>query len=104
MTEGVVAWRSKFTRKGEGLEQGERTFVLKPFQVQAIYRFFARRGPGWAPRRSAGAESAAMDDLIADFLTETNESIADLDIALVQLEQRPDDRETLFQIFRLIHT
>jgi two-component system chemotaxis sensor kinase CheA len=45
-----------------------------------------------------------MDDLIADFLTETNESIADLDIALVQLEQRPDDRETLFQIFRLIHT
>jgi two-component system chemotaxis sensor kinase CheA len=45
-----------------------------------------------------------MDDLIADFLTETNESLADLDVALVKLEQTPDDRETLSLIFRLVHT
>ncbi len=45
-----------------------------------------------------------MDDLIADFLTETNESIADLDVALVKLEQTPDDKETLSLIFRLVHT
>jgi two-component system chemotaxis sensor kinase CheA len=45
-----------------------------------------------------------MDDLIADFLTETNESIADLDVALVKLEQTPDDKETLSLIFRLMHT
>src|SRR5689334_21814635 len=45
-----------------------------------------------------------MDDLIADFLTETNESIADLDVALVKLEQTPDDKETLSLIFRLKHT
>jgi two-component system chemotaxis sensor kinase CheA len=45
-----------------------------------------------------------MDDLIADFLTETNESIADLDVALVKLERTPDDRETLSLIFRLMHT
>ena len=32
-----------------------------------------------------------MYDLIADFLTETNESIADLDVALVKLERTPDD-------------
>ncbi|MEJ0018904.1 MAG: chemotaxis protein CheW [Acetobacteraceae bacterium] len=45
-----------------------------------------------------------MDDLIADFLTETNESIADLDVALVKLEQTPGDQETLSLIFRLVHT
>ncbi len=45
-----------------------------------------------------------MDDLIADFLTETNESIADLDVALVKLERTPDDHETLSLIFRLVHT
>jgi two-component system chemotaxis sensor kinase CheA len=44
------------------------------------------------------------DDLIADFLTETNESIADLDVALVKLERTPDDQETLSLIFRLVHT
>ena len=45
-----------------------------------------------------------MDDLIADFLTETNESLADLDVALVKLEQTPDDQDTLSLIFRLVHT
>ncbi len=44
------------------------------------------------------------DDLIADFLTETNESIADLDVALVKLERTPDDQATLSLIFRLVHT
>jgi len=45
-----------------------------------------------------------MDDLIADFLIETNESLADLDVALVTLEQIPDDAATLSLIFRLVHT
>ena len=45
-----------------------------------------------------------MDDLIADFLTETNESLADLDVALVKLERTPDDQDTLSLIFRLVHT
>src|SRR6202020_3682400 len=44
------------------------------------------------------------DDLISDFLTETNESIADLDVALVKLERTPDDKDTLSLIFRLVHT
>lgn len=30
-----------------------------------------------------------MDDLIADFLTETSENIADLDVALLKLERTP---------------
>ena len=45
-----------------------------------------------------------MDDLLADFLTETNESIAELDVALVKLERTPDDADTLSLIFRLVHT
>ena len=45
-----------------------------------------------------------MDDLIADFLTETNESMAELDVALVTLERTPDDAATLSLIFRMVHT
>jgi two-component system chemotaxis sensor kinase CheA len=45
-----------------------------------------------------------MDDLLADFLTETNESLAELDVALVTLERTPDDANTLSLIFRMVHT
>ena len=45
-----------------------------------------------------------MDDLLADFLTETNESLSELDGALLTLERTPDDAETLSFIFRLVHT
>jgi two-component system chemotaxis sensor kinase CheA len=45
-----------------------------------------------------------MDDLLKDFLTETAESIAELDTALIRLEQFPDDAQTLALIFRLVHT
>ena len=45
-----------------------------------------------------------MDDLLADFLTETNENLAELDVALVTLERSPNDENTLSFIFRLVHT
>ncbi len=45
-----------------------------------------------------------MDDLLGEFLAETNESLADLDVALVKLERTPQDGETLSLIFRLVHT
>jgi two-component system chemotaxis sensor kinase CheA len=45
-----------------------------------------------------------MDDLLADFLTETNENLAELDVALVTLERNPNDENTLSFIFRLVHT
>ena len=45
-----------------------------------------------------------MDDLLTDFLTETNESLAEADLALVRLEQEPSDAATLALIFRLVHT
>jgi two-component system chemotaxis sensor kinase CheA len=45
-----------------------------------------------------------MDDLISEFLTETTESLAELDLALVKLERTPNDSATLSLIFRLVHT
>ncbi len=45
-----------------------------------------------------------MDDLLADFLTETAEGLAGMDAALLKLEQTPGDAETLSLIFRLMHT
>ena len=45
-----------------------------------------------------------MDHLIRDFLTETTESIGQVDNDLVALEQRPDDGELIGRIFRLVHT
>jgi two-component system chemotaxis sensor kinase CheA len=45
-----------------------------------------------------------MDDLIADFLAETHEGLAALDVALLKLEKAPDDKPTLSEIFRTVHT
>lgn len=45
-----------------------------------------------------------MDDLIADFLVEANESLEVIDVELVRFEARPDDRAALDKIFRLVHT
>lgn len=45
-----------------------------------------------------------MDDLISEFITETSESLAVLDQELVKLEQNPNDKEILGNIFRLVHT
>jgi two-component system, chemotaxis family, sensor kinase CheA len=45
-----------------------------------------------------------MDDLLADFLAETTESLADLDLALVRLERAPQDAATVGLIFRHVHT
>ena len=40
-----------------------------------------------------------MDDLLSEFLTETNESIESLDTEIVKLEQNPNDPELLSNIF-----
>ncbi|WP_421991550.1 chemotaxis protein CheW [Roseococcus sp.] len=45
-----------------------------------------------------------MDDLLADFLTETNEGLASLDAALLQLERNPANGGVLSEVFRTIHT
>lgn len=45
-----------------------------------------------------------MDDLIEEFIAETNESLEELDLDLVNLEQNPNDKDLLGKIFRLMHT
>ncbi|MBL6928612.1 MAG: chemotaxis protein CheW [Rhodospirillales bacterium] len=45
-----------------------------------------------------------MDDLLVEFLTETSESLAVIDVELVEFEQDPSNAETLQNIFRLVHT
>ena len=45
-----------------------------------------------------------MDDLLRDFLTETSENLATLDVELVRLEQNPNDPDLIGSIFRLVHT
>jgi two-component system chemotaxis sensor kinase CheA len=45
-----------------------------------------------------------MDDLIAEFITETNESLTELDKDLIKLEQNPNDKDLISKIFRLMHT
>ncbi len=45
-----------------------------------------------------------MDDLLSEFLTETAESLETIDTELVRFEAQPNDKATLNNIFRLVHT
>ncbi len=58
-----------------------------------------REGP---PR--AALKAFSMDELLRDFLTETNESIDVVDVELVRFEHDPNNAKILDNIFRLVHT
>jgi two-component system chemotaxis sensor kinase CheA len=45
-----------------------------------------------------------MNEVIREFLIETNENLAQLDLDLVTLEHDPAERETLARVFRTMHT
>lgn len=45
-----------------------------------------------------------MDDLISEFIEETDESLQLLDQELVRFEQNPTDKDILSNIFRVMHT
>src|ERR1700733_15389749 len=45
-----------------------------------------------------------MDDLLREFLTETNESLDTVDVELVRFEQDSNNAKILANIFRLVHT
>src|SRR5438477_4933095 len=45
-----------------------------------------------------------MDDLLREFLTETNESLDTVDVELVRFEQEPNNAKILDNVFRLVHT
>lgn len=45
-----------------------------------------------------------MEDLVKEFIAETNDSLMEIDLDLVKLEQDPTNKELLGKIFRLMHT
>src|ERR1700722_19602667 len=45
-----------------------------------------------------------MNEIVREFLLETHESLAQLDLDLVALEKEPQERETLARAFRTLHT
>src|SRR5262249_144293 len=45
-----------------------------------------------------------MDDLLREFVTETNESLDVVDVELVRFERDPNNAKILDNIFRLVHT
>ena len=57
-------------------------------------------------RTSADGDKGAvfMDDLLREFLTETNENLDRVDSELVRFEREPNNAEILGNIFRLVHT
>src|SRR5690348_13646131 len=52
-----------------------------------------------------GAEPGSpMDDVLREFLTETFETVENVDRQLVQFEREPNNATMLAHIFRLVHT
>src|SRR5262249_30931721 len=45
-----------------------------------------------------------MNEVIREFLLETHENLAGLDLDLVKLEKDPTERATLARVFRTLHT
>jgi len=45
-----------------------------------------------------------MDDLVVEFIAETNESLGLIDNDLIALEQNPNDKGIIGNLFRLVHT
>ncbi|XSG81387.1 MAG: chemotaxis protein CheW [Methyloligella sp. ZOD6] len=45
-----------------------------------------------------------MDELLGEFLAETDENLDRLDVELMRFEREPNNREVLNKIFRLVHT
>src|SRR6478735_4310583 len=45
-----------------------------------------------------------MNEVFREFLLETHENLAQLDVDLVTLEKAPTERETLARVFRTLHT
>jgi two-component system chemotaxis sensor kinase CheA len=45
-----------------------------------------------------------MNEVVREFLLETHENLAQLDLDLVTLEKDPTERETLARVFRTLHT
>src|SRR4051812_23718448 len=58
----------------------------------------------WRSKPNPEPKEPIMDDLIQEFLAETGESLAVLDVELVRFERETSDATILSNIFRLMHT
>jgi len=56
------------------------------------------------PEAEQVKEEGMSDEIVREFLLESNENLDRLDRELVSLEKDPRNRETLSSIFRTIHT
>src|SRR5262245_36423234 len=45
-----------------------------------------------------------MNEVVREFVIETQENLAQLDLDLITLEKDPTERETLARVFRTVHT
>ena len=45
-----------------------------------------------------------MNEILREFLLETHENLAQLDLDLVTLEKEPKEGDTLHRVFRTLHT
>src|SRR5437588_5072267 len=45
-----------------------------------------------------------MNEVVREFLLETHENLAQLDLDLVTLEKDPTEKDTLARVFRTLHT
>src|SRR5947209_2940120 len=77
-----------------------RATNLKPFANRLAP---LANGAGRAAR-VARRQGHFMDELLREFLTETNESLDVIDVELVRFEQDPNNAKILDNIFRLVHT
>jgi hypothetical protein len=59
---------------------------------------------GARPEAEQLKDDGMGDEIVRDFLLESNENLDRLDRELVNLEKDPRNRETLSSIFRTIHT
>src|SRR5689334_5153095 len=62
-------------------------------------------GWNWSGGQRPSSEGCwVMDELLKEFLVETNESLDVVDVELVRFEQEPNNAEILGNVFRLVHT
>jgi two-component system, chemotaxis family, sensor kinase CheA len=62
------------------------------------------RGPAPSLCSVSSAIGPVMDDLLREFLIETNENLDVVDVELVRFEREPNNTEVLANVFRLVHT
>jgi two-component system chemotaxis sensor kinase CheA len=80
---------------------GNRATNLKPFPNRLAP---LANGVGGARPELPRGQGRYMDELLREFLTETNESLDLIDVEVVRFEQDPNNAKILDNIFRLVHT